>query len=372
MGVIGTAKVVTGTEKRGRTRTVQPGNREWVTVIHGINAKGWALPALIILKAKLHQATWYTNTDLPRDWRIAMSENGWTDDQIGFEWVQHFHRHTERRTKGQWRLLILDGHGSHHSARFEDFCKQNKILTLCMPAHLSHILQPLDVGCFSPLKQAYGTQVEGQMRLGINYIIKEDFLSVYHIAHTQAITEKNIFSSFSATGLVPFNPDCVLSTLGPVVQTPSPVPTQSTWESKTPCTIADIKRQASHIQQQRRRRKDNSKSPSDNAFNQLLKGFEVAVHERAILTAEVKELRAANKRQTRQRNQRRTTIVERGTLSISEGQDRVTEGQLEEQIQDEVRIAEARAGLSQPKTRAAPRCSLYKSLEHNAKTCTIR
>ena len=67
MGVIGTAKVVTGTKKRGRTRTVQPGNREWVTVIHGINTKGWALPALIILKAKLYQATWYTNNDLPHN-----------------------------------------------------------------------------------------------------------------------------------------------------------------------------------------------------------------------------------------------------------------------------------------------------------------
>ena len=136
--------------------------------------------------------------------------------------------------------------------------------------------------------------------------------------------------------------------------------------------MPEIKRQAKYIQEQRRLRKDNSKSPSDSAFNQLLKGFEVAVHERAILIAENKELRAANKRQTRQRNQRRTTIADGGTLSISEGQNRVTEGQLEEQIQDEVRIVKARAGPSQPKTRAAPRCSLCKSLDHNAKTCTRR
>ena len=96
------------------------------------------------------------------------------------------------------------------------------------------------------------------------------------------------------------------------------------------------------------------------------------MHDRAILIAEVKELRATNKRQTRQRNQYRTTIVDRGTLSISKGQDRIAKGQLEEQIQDKVRIAEARAGPSQPKIRAAPRCSLYKSLEHTARTCTRR
>ena len=85
------------------------------------------------------------------------------------------------------------------------------------------------------------------MRLGINHITKEDFLSVYYIAHAQAITEKNILSSFLATGLVPFNPDCVLSTLGPIVRTLSPVLTESTWESKTLYTIADVKYQASYI-----------------------------------------------------------------------------------------------------------------------------
>ena len=56
---------------------------------------------------------------------------------------------------------------------------------LCMPVHLSYILQPLDIGYFSLLKQAYSTQVKGQMQFGINYIIKEDFLSIFYIAYTQ-------------------------------------------------------------------------------------------------------------------------------------------------------------------------------------------
>jgi hypothetical protein len=32
--------VVTGTERRGRRKAVQPGNREWATVVQGINAAG--------------------------------------------------------------------------------------------------------------------------------------------------------------------------------------------------------------------------------------------------------------------------------------------------------------------------------------------
>ena len=54
MGVVSTSKVVTRADRKGRTRTIQPGNREWVTVVHGVNAQGWEIPPLIILAAKLH------------------------------------------------------------------------------------------------------------------------------------------------------------------------------------------------------------------------------------------------------------------------------------------------------------------------------
>jgi hypothetical protein len=33
MGVIGSMKVVTGAERRARPELIQPGDREWVTVI---------------------------------------------------------------------------------------------------------------------------------------------------------------------------------------------------------------------------------------------------------------------------------------------------------------------------------------------------
>jgi hypothetical protein len=85
------------------------------------------------------------------------------------------------------------------------------------------------------------------------------------------MTEKAIQSGFAATGFVPFNPDRVLSTLNPVLRTPSLVPTEeSVWESKTPRTIKEIKRQGQHIQAQRQLRTNTSRSPSDSAFQQLL------------------------------------------------------------------------------------------------------
>jgi hypothetical protein len=154
MGVAATSKVVTSSDRVGRAVAVQPGNREWVTVIECVNASGWSLPPFVILAGKVHQSSWYR--DLPLDWTVGVSENGWTTDELGFEWIKHFNQHTAARTAGVYRLLIVDGHSSHATPEFDQYCANNKIITLCMPPHTSHLLQPLDVSYYSPLKRAYG------------------------------------------------------------------------------------------------------------------------------------------------------------------------------------------------------------------------
>jgi len=60
-----------------------------------------------------------------------------------------------RRNDVKRRLLLLDGHGSHLTARFVAFCIGKSIDLVVLPAHTSHLLQPLDVGVFSPLKGLY-------------------------------------------------------------------------------------------------------------------------------------------------------------------------------------------------------------------------
>ncbi|RKK77815.1 hypothetical protein BFJ71_g16645 [Fusarium oxysporum] len=177
MGVIASGMVVTGTEKRGRPKSVQPGGREWITVIQAINAEGQAIPPFIIGAGQYHLANWYRESNLQGDWAIATSQNGWTDNKIGLEWLKHFDRCTTKRSNSRYRLLILDCHESHYSVDFEKYCKENKIITLCMPPHSSHLLQPLDVRCFSVLKQAYGREIEHRIRCSITYLSKTEFLS---------------------------------------------------------------------------------------------------------------------------------------------------------------------------------------------------
>jgi len=56
MGIIFAGMVVTTSDGRGKAKLAQPGNREWATVIQGVNAVGWAIPPFIILAAQYHLA----------------------------------------------------------------------------------------------------------------------------------------------------------------------------------------------------------------------------------------------------------------------------------------------------------------------------
>jgi hypothetical protein len=136
MGMISTRMVITGTERRAAPKSIQPGNTEWVTSIIAANATGWAIPPFIIFKGKQHYDTWYqVMTDRP-DWVLSVSDKGWTSLEHSFTWLKHFNQYTEGRTVGAYRLLIMDGHDSHNTTEFHDFCKDHKIIALCMPPHV--------------------------------------------------------------------------------------------------------------------------------------------------------------------------------------------------------------------------------------------
>ena len=51
---------------------------------------------------------------------------------------------------GEWRMLVMDGHSSHLTIEFVDYCYRPnvKISVFLLPAHSIHILQPLDIGVF--------------------------------------------------------------------------------------------------------------------------------------------------------------------------------------------------------------------------------
>ena len=67
MGIICASMVVTRADRRGRSKFVQPGNREWPTAIECINAEGWCLPPFLVVQGAYHLVNWYTEGSLPKN-----------------------------------------------------------------------------------------------------------------------------------------------------------------------------------------------------------------------------------------------------------------------------------------------------------------
>jgi hypothetical protein len=57
------------------------------------------------------------------------------------------------------RLLVVDSHGSHITDDFMYGYFNTNIYLLFLPLHTSHILQPLDLSVFGPIKAHYRTAI---------------------------------------------------------------------------------------------------------------------------------------------------------------------------------------------------------------------
>ncbi|KAM5529017.1 transposase-like protein [Fusarium oxysporum f. sp. phaseoli] len=350
MGMIEPGMVVTSSERRGIPKKIQPGNREWITVIQAVNAEGQSIAPFIIGSGQYHLANWYRECNLPGDWVIALSENGWTNNQLGLDWLQHFDRSTKDRSVGSYRLFILDGHESHHSIEFERYCEENKIITLCMPAHASHLLQPLDVGCFGPLKKAYGREIERLMGCSINHITKIEFFPAFHAAHRATITESNIKGGFRGAGLAPFDPENVISKLDVQLRTPTPpaeVTIPSTpWTARTPKTLLEAQSHSKYLQGRVRNHKSSSPESIIEAVKHFEKATSVLIHKIVLLEDRLQQVEQENRIVKRRRRGKRTRLQKGGPLTIEEASQAIDQMDVDTQVAAESSRSGGRGRIS--------------------------
>ena len=126
------------------------------------------------------------------------------------------------------------------------------------------------------MKRAYSREVESLIRHHINHITKLEFLPAFKAAFSQSFTSTNICSAFRGAGLVPHQPDTVLSNLDVQMRTPTPAALpEAVWEACTPSNIRELEAQSSLIRDRVRQHKSPSPASIIEAINQLKKGAEV-------------------------------------------------------------------------------------------------
>jgi hypothetical protein len=94
-----------------------------------------------------------------------------------YDWLHFFHKSTKDRiSRGGYHLLLMDGHGSHKTYKFLEFCQKYCIIPFCFPAHIMHLLQPLDGQPPQVYKEHYCQYNNATVQWGGSIKGKRDFL----------------------------------------------------------------------------------------------------------------------------------------------------------------------------------------------------
>jgi DDE superfamily endonuclease len=214
----GRAHWIVTTNPRDRQWLQDSDNRIHISFIECISATGFVVPSAIILPGK--QVTHdFIVPELDGKTLLAITESGYSNDEIQIEWIRHFNKHTKARTKGAKRPLLCDGYKSHLDYDFVEYCWDENIIPFAFIPHTTHVAQPLDVKVFQPVKHYHSEAIDSAVRTGDNDFSKTEFLVSFSKFHKQAFKESTILSSFRETGIVPWNPDKVLLKI-PRPQTP--------------------------------------------------------------------------------------------------------------------------------------------------------
>jgi len=72
----------------------------------------------------------------------------------------------------------MDRHSSYTNIEFVEFCWKHKIIPICLPPHLTHFLQPLDLVIFLVVKRLYLAKVDEYIARGITGINRDYFLQI--------------------------------------------------------------------------------------------------------------------------------------------------------------------------------------------------
>jgi len=195
--------------KSGRIRHVQQdSNREFISLLACICADGSALPPALIYQGSSGdlQNTWIDDLHEEDEAFFASSENSWSSDAFRLAWLRLFDRNTCQKGSRK-RLLIVDGHSSHVNMGLVTLADDLRILLFILPPHTTHRLQPLDVGLFSPLSQAYSKRLDAYTHGGLGWVTmtKRMFWPLFRDAWKDSFTLANIKNAFKKTGIWPLS-----------------------------------------------------------------------------------------------------------------------------------------------------------------------
>ena len=190
-------------------------DKECLTCLITANAAGALLPPMIMFNYERIPAS--IANSMPDGWGIGKSESGWMTGQSFYEFITNiFYPWVTSNNVKFPVILFVDGHSSHLTMELSNFCVENQIELISLYPNATHILQPMDVAVFHPLKngwkrgvQNYKIQNEGRKirKESFGPLLKQVIQQTLFPDSELLVDSTTIKNGFKACGLFPFTAD---------------------------------------------------------------------------------------------------------------------------------------------------------------------
>ena len=154
--------------------------RDYYTVLAAGAADGTRLPPFVLYKGVNLYARW-TNGG-PAGTVYGVSDSGWMEGNNFCKWFEKlFVPAVTHLLKTGPVILFVDGHHSHMTLDVIQLAKKSNVHLCCLPPHVTHILQPLDVGVYGPVKATWKSILkEHKLETLAETVTKEEFPGKYN------------------------------------------------------------------------------------------------------------------------------------------------------------------------------------------------
>ena len=173
--------------------------RENITIQGCISAIGQLLPPYILYSGQRLMFD-YTQGG-PAGAHYGVSQKGWMREVNFIDWFRNLFIPSlpdERPV-----MLIFDGHETHMNYEVRQLAVKHDIVIAKIPPHTTHLLQPLDLAVFKPLKEAYDRFAHLLFISERRYVTKRDFPDL--VAKTWKLFKPQFaVNGFRKAGIVPF------------------------------------------------------------------------------------------------------------------------------------------------------------------------
>lgn len=199
---------VVGLRGYAATRTTATSGKENTTVLFASNAAGGKGPPFIIFKGKNIWSEWTSEKAYPGTLYYA-TENGWIETNAFEQYIAKSFI-PMINNKEEPTLLIYDGHSTHVQLSVIEKAKENNITIIKLPAHSSHLLQPLDLAVFKAFKDRWDEKMVKWQRLHIGEKLPKKEFAVLIGEVWENLDPQIIRNGFKKGGIHPFNRDVIL------------------------------------------------------------------------------------------------------------------------------------------------------------------